>query len=110
MAASQTKGSDMTRWKRFFRDIQGQDVIEYTLLVAFVALTSAGLFLGNGQSVQGVWGTANSHLTAANSNLSPSASGSSAPANTGGRHHDHGGQGGHGGGNGGHWGGGHWWF
>ena len=30
----------------FSRDEQGQDLIEYTLLMAFVALTSAALFMG----------------------------------------------------------------
>jgi hypothetical protein len=31
-----------------WKDEQGQDLIEYTLLMAFVALASAGLFLGAG--------------------------------------------------------------
>ena len=33
----------------------GQDLIEYTLLLAFVALASAALFLGVGRNVNGVW-------------------------------------------------------
>ena len=32
--------------KNFMNDEQGQDLIEYTLLMAFVALASAALFLG----------------------------------------------------------------
>jgi Flp pilus assembly pilin Flp len=41
--------------RRLFRDVCGQDVIEFTLLVAFVALTSSALFIGRGQSTRRVW-------------------------------------------------------
>jgi Flp pilus assembly pilin Flp len=44
------------------KDEQGQDLIEYTLLIAFVALASAAVFLGAGGSIQGIWGTTNSQL------------------------------------------------
>jgi Flp pilus assembly pilin Flp len=50
----------------FLRDEQGQDLIEYTLLLAFVALASAALFIGAGASVSGIWGKANTQLGAAN--------------------------------------------
>ena len=49
-----------------FNDEQGQDLIEYTLLMAFVALASAALFLGAGGSIKGIWQTSNSQLAAAN--------------------------------------------
>jgi Flp pilus assembly pilin Flp len=49
---------------------RGQDLIEYTLLMAFVALASAALFIGAGGSVKGIWGTANTRLTAANTSAS----------------------------------------
>jgi len=48
--------------RNFLRDEQGQDLIEYTLLLAFVALASAALFIGAGASVSGIWGTANTKL------------------------------------------------
>ena len=48
-------------------DDSGQDLIEYTLLMAFVALASAALFIGAGGSVKGIWSTTNSQLAAANS-------------------------------------------
>jgi Flp pilus assembly pilin Flp len=48
------------------KDEQGQDLIEYTLLMAFVALASAALFLGAGGSIKGIWTTTNGQLTAAN--------------------------------------------
>ena len=35
----------MTFLKNFWKEDQGQDLIEYTLLLAFVALASAALFL-----------------------------------------------------------------
>jgi len=50
----------------FLRDEQGQDLIEYTLLLAFVALASAALFIGAGNSVKGIWSVTNSQLGAAN--------------------------------------------
>ena len=57
---------------RFFFEEQGQDLIEYTLLLAFVALASAALFIGAGNSVKGIWLTTNSQLDAANTQANPS--------------------------------------
>jgi len=51
--------------KNFLRDEQGQDLVEYTLLLAFVALASAALFIGAGGSVSTIWTVANSQLGAA---------------------------------------------
>jgi Flp pilus assembly pilin Flp len=39
----------------FVRDEQGQDLIEYTLLLAFVCLASAAIFLGMGGDLAKVW-------------------------------------------------------
>ena len=55
---------------QFVRDDQGQDLIEYTLLMAFVALASAALFLGAGGSIKGIWSVSNSQLAAANTSAS----------------------------------------
>ena len=60
----------MTFLKNFFIEEEGQDLIEYTLLMAFVALASAALFIGAGGSVKGIWSTTNAQLTAANSTAS----------------------------------------
>ena len=54
----------------FWHDDQAQDLIEYTLLMAFVALASAALFLGAGGSISGIWTVTNSQLVAANSSAS----------------------------------------
>ena len=60
----------MQLFMRLLNEDQGQDLIEYTLLMAFVALASAALFLGSGQSIAGIWSTSNSQMTAANSQAS----------------------------------------
>ena len=52
---------------RFFRDEQGQDLIEYTLLLAFVCLASAALFITAGDSLKSIWNTANQTISNANS-------------------------------------------
>jgi Flp pilus assembly pilin Flp len=60
----------MTFLRNFWHDEQGQDLIEYTLLMAFVALASAALFLGAGGSIKGIWSVSNSQLEAANTTAS----------------------------------------
>jgi Flp pilus assembly pilin Flp len=57
--------SGIREMKELARNEQGQDLIEYTLLMAFVALASAALFITSGGSVKGIWGAANTRLTAA---------------------------------------------
>jgi Flp pilus assembly pilin Flp len=39
----------------FIRNEQGQDLIEYTLLMAFIALASAAIFTQAGSSVNSIW-------------------------------------------------------
>jgi Flp pilus assembly pilin Flp len=51
--------------QNFFQDEQGQDLIEYTLLMAFVALASAALFIGAGASISSIWGSTNTQLSSA---------------------------------------------
>ncbi len=41
----------LSRLRKFWQDESGQDLIEYTLLMAFIALASASLFLSAGNSV-----------------------------------------------------------
>ena len=53
--------------KDFIADDSGQDLIEYSLLMAFVALASSAIFIGAGKTVTGIWSTANSRLVQANS-------------------------------------------
>jgi Flp pilus assembly pilin Flp len=56
--------------RRFWKDENGQDLIEYTLLLAFVALASAALFVGAGGSIKSIWTITNSQLAAAASSAS----------------------------------------
>ncbi|MEK7409276.1 MAG: Flp family type IVb pilin [Acidobacteriota bacterium] len=55
----------MTNLLNFLRDEQGQDLVEYTLLLAFVAIASAALFIGAGASINTIWTTANTTLSVA---------------------------------------------
>lgn len=50
----------------FGRDDRGQDVVEYTLLLAFVALVGAAAYIGMARSTNTLWGVMNSRLAAAN--------------------------------------------
>ena len=65
----------MTILKQLFKDEQGQDLIEYTLLLAFVALASAALFINAGGSISSIWQIANTQLNKA----ATSAAGPAAP-------------------------------
>jgi len=50
---------------RLWHDEQGQDLIEYTLMLAFVALASAALFSSAGTSINQIWSKTNSQLSTA---------------------------------------------
>jgi len=53
----------MTFLHNFWKEEQGQDLIEYTLLMAFVALASAALFIHAGGQVSKIWTTTNTQLS-----------------------------------------------
>ena len=55
------------RWLResFFEEESGQDPIEYTLLLAFVSLVSASIFIGAGNSINSIWQTDSNSLSGA---------------------------------------------
>ena len=48
-----------------WRDEDGQDLIEYSLLIAFIAIAVVGLFAGVGGSVNKVWVSGNNQLALA---------------------------------------------
>ena len=56
----------------FLREEQGQDLVEYTLLMAFVCLAAAALFIPTGRTIASIW-------SIANVSLSQAASAASAP-------------------------------
>ena len=41
--------------QRFWSAEQGQDLTEYSLLLAFVVLVAAAIFMANGTSLQSIW-------------------------------------------------------
>ena len=51
---------------KFVREEEGQDLVEYTLLLAFVALASAALFVSAGGAIKGIWTQTNVLLDNAN--------------------------------------------
>jgi Flp pilus assembly pilin Flp len=55
----------MRNGKLFYGDESGQDLVEYSLLMAFVCLLSAALFIGVGRDVSSIWGFANQSLSKA---------------------------------------------
>ena len=49
----------------FWSDEAGQDLIEYTLLLAMICLASAAAFLSGGASVSQIWNLTSNNLSAA---------------------------------------------
>ena len=47
---------------KLWREQDAQDLIEYTLLLAFVALAGAAMFVSMGNTSAGLWTTVNSRL------------------------------------------------
>jgi len=55
------------RWiKDFWRCDQAQDLVEYSLLVAFICLSGAAFFISVGQLTSSIWGIVNTRLAASN--------------------------------------------
>lgn len=49
----------------FWRDEGGQDLIEYTLLLAMITIAGAALFMGQDESIRRMWNAAASNLRTA---------------------------------------------
>lgn len=60
----------MNKIKLFWADETGQDLIEYTLLLATIALAGAALYIGMGQNTSALWSIVNSRLASANDSSS----------------------------------------
>ena len=50
----------------FWRGDEGQDLVEYSLLLTFVCLAGAALYMGMATSTTSIWSIVNSRLAAAN--------------------------------------------
>ncbi|MBV9404902.1 MAG: Flp family type IVb pilin [Acidobacteriaceae bacterium] len=55
---------------QFFREENGQDLVEYSLLLGFVALAAVGLLTGVRSSMQTLWTDLSNALTSAQSAVS----------------------------------------
>jgi Flp pilus assembly pilin Flp len=51
----------------FARDERGQDLLEYSLLITFIAIACIALIASGRPATNQVWQTANAEITAANS-------------------------------------------
>jgi Flp pilus assembly pilin Flp len=55
---------------RLWSEEHGQDIIEYSLLITFIAIATAAV-VGSGQNaIRSIWTSSNSSLTAANTSAS----------------------------------------
>ena len=52
--------------RAFWKDDDGQDLVEYSLLLAFICLVGAAFYMGISSSTSTIWGIVNSRLAAAN--------------------------------------------
>jgi len=53
----------LSTFLKFLRDEEGQDLIEYTLLIAFVSLSAVVIFTNTGTSVNAIWKDAKNTLS-----------------------------------------------
>ena len=54
----------------FLQDEDGQDIIEYTLLITFIAIATAAV-VGSGQgAIRGIWSAGNDALASASTSAS----------------------------------------
>ncbi len=56
------------RFTYLWRDDAGSDIVEYTLLIGFIALSAAAILVGMGDSTNTIWSIVNSRLASANQN------------------------------------------
>jgi Flp pilus assembly pilin Flp len=58
------------RLRSFYAEEGGQDLVEYALLLAFIALAAVGLLSGIRTESKGIWSTINSALVSASTTAS----------------------------------------
>lgn len=51
--------------RRFWMDEDGQDLVEYSLLLAFIALAAVALLSGVGRNVSKIWTSISSSVSSA---------------------------------------------
>lgn len=55
-------------FNRFVREEEGQDLIEYTLVLAFIALAAVAIFSSMGNDISTIWTSISEQMSAAASN------------------------------------------
>ena len=55
-----------SRLHKLFRSERGQDLVEYSLSLAFVLLAGAAVYIGMSRNTQGLWIIMNNRLANAN--------------------------------------------
>ena len=53
-------------WRDFWNEEEGQDIVEFSLLLAFIVLVGAASYLGIAGGVNFIWGVVNGRLAEAN--------------------------------------------
>ncbi len=56
--------------QRFWKEEEGQDLVEYSLLQAFIALAAVGLLSGTRSTISGLWSNINNTLASASTTAS----------------------------------------
>ena len=56
--------------KAFWQEEDGQDLVEYSLLLAFIALAAVAVLGNVGTTIKGLWNTLNNQLSNANASAS----------------------------------------
>jgi Flp pilus assembly pilin Flp len=57
----------MSILKNFLKDEEGQDMVEYTLLLAFVALAAGAAYVTIGNNISSIWSKAQGDVVSASS-------------------------------------------
>jgi Flp pilus assembly pilin Flp len=66
----QPQKSFWSRFAKFASEERGQDLVEYSLLLAFVCLVGAATFIGMGRTTSSIWCIVNNRLASANQSVS----------------------------------------
>ncbi len=56
--------------KEFLKDEQGQDIVEYSLLLVLIGAAAVFVLTTMGQSISGIFSKINTRLTTANNSIS----------------------------------------
>ena len=54
-----------TQLFRLWKEEQGQDMVEYVIILAFVAVAAAAIILNTSNSISTIWSVTNSELSTA---------------------------------------------